>query len=195
VSELKDDEGLEFKEIGEMLGTSGVEAARRYRAIGALKGMENDELFTSKAEPSFYRLFHELVSLPVVRERFGWSTEDCAFTDTEKARSFFELICSDSKRDPKLLTFGDVRKLKLIMGNSKAEESLFDANQSLNEALRIAEQRKKSASASSILKEAKDSLSQIGVLHAKTLKAKDALVIAELIGLLEELKEIVERRA
>jgi hypothetical protein len=37
VSELKDDEDLEFKEIGETLGISSVEAARRYRAIGALK--------------------------------------------------------------------------------------------------------------------------------------------------------------
>ncbi|OFW08298.1 MAG: hypothetical protein A3G20_00365 [Acidobacteria bacterium RIFCSPLOWO2_12_FULL_59_11] len=42
VSELKDDEGLEFKDIGEMLGISSVEAARRYRAIGALKSMEQD---------------------------------------------------------------------------------------------------------------------------------------------------------
>ena len=42
---MKDDESLEFKDIGEMLGISSVEAARRYRAIGALKSMEKDELF------------------------------------------------------------------------------------------------------------------------------------------------------
>jgi hypothetical protein len=34
VSELKEDEDLDFKEIGETLGISSVEAARRYRAIG-----------------------------------------------------------------------------------------------------------------------------------------------------------------
>lgn len=64
VSELKEDEDLDFKEIGETLGISSMEAARRYRAIGALKQMEDDDLFSKKAEPAFYRLFHELVALP-----------------------------------------------------------------------------------------------------------------------------------
>jgi hypothetical protein len=195
VSELKDEEGQEFKEIGDMLGSSGMEAARRYRAIGALKAMENDELFSRKAEPSFYRLFHELVSLPKVRETFGWSSEQTKFTDVEKARSFFALICSDGRRDAKLLTYSDVRKLKSVIGNNKAEEALFDPEQPLTEAFRIAEQGKKSINASGILKEAKESLAQIGVLQARTLKQKDVAVIDELIGLLKELREIVERRA
>jgi DNA invertase Pin-like site-specific DNA recombinase len=43
VSELKNDEGLDFKEIGEMLGISSVEAARRYRAIGALQQMSTEQ--------------------------------------------------------------------------------------------------------------------------------------------------------
>ena len=195
VSELKDEEGQDFKEIGDMLGSSGVEAARRYRAIGALKAMETDELYSGKAEPSFYRLFHELVALPKVREWFGWSTELNRFTDVEKARSFFGLICSDGKRQAKLLTYGDVRKLKTVVGNAKAEEALLDPDQPITEVFRIAEQRKKSVDPSAVLKEVGESLAQIGVVEARKMKQKDIEAIDELIKLLKDLKGIVERRA
>ena len=194
VSELKDDEDLEFKEIGEALGISSVEAARRYRAIGALKQMEADELFSKKAEPAFYRLFHELVALPGVRERFGWSWEESAFDDTEKARQFFELICGDTKNDPKIKTYGDVRKLKSVVGNPKAEDSLFDTDEPLSEAIRIGEQGRKSEDASDLLGEAKASLMGIGLFQAQKLNKKDVAVIDELLKFLEELKKSVSRK-
>jgi hypothetical protein len=191
VSELKDEEGLEFKNIGEMLGISSMEAARRYRAIGALKSMEQDELFSKKAEPAFYRLFHELVALPEVRSRFGWSSDKNSFSDIDKARQFFELICSDGKEDPKLQTYGDVRKLKSVIGHPKAEDSLFNPEEPLSEAIRIGEQGRKSVDASALLDEAKASLAGIGVLQAQTLKPKDLSVIDELLKLLAQLKSIV----
>lgn len=191
VSELKDDEGLEFKDIGEMLGISSVEAARRYRAIGALKSMEQDELFSKKAERAFYRLFHELVALPDVRTRFGWSTEKNSFSDIEKARQFFELICSDDKEEPKLKTYGDVRKLKSVVGHPRAEDSLFNPEEPLSEAIRIGEQGRKSVDASDLLDEAKASLASIGILQAQKLRPKDLVVINELLSLLEQLKKNV----
>jgi hypothetical protein len=194
VSELKDDEHLEFKEIGEALGISSVEASRRYRAIGALKQMEGDELFSKKAEPAFYRLFHELVALPDVRKRFGWSSEEGAFEDTEKARQFFELICGDAKNDPKIKTYGDVRKLKSVVGNPKAEDSLFDTDEPLSEAIRIGEQGRKSVGASDLLGEAKASLMGIGLFQAQKLNKKDVAVIDELLKFLEELKKSVPKK-
>jgi len=195
VSELKDDEGLEFRQIGEMLGISSVEAARRYRAIGALKAMEGDDLFSKKAEPAFYRLFHELVSLPEVRERFGWSSEEDSFADMDKARQFFELICSDSKNDAKLQTFGDVRKLRSIIGHSKAEESLFDSEQPLSEAVRLGEQGRKSEDASDLLREAKENLAGIGFVQVSKLGPKDIAIIDELITLLKKLKHAAQSDA
>jgi hypothetical protein len=188
VSELKDDEGLEFQEIGEMLGFSSVEAARRYRAIGALKFMEQDELFSKKAEPAFYRLFHELVSLPDVRSRFGWSSEKNSFSDIDRARQFFELICSDGKEDAKLQTYSDVRKLKNVVGNPKAEACLFDPEQPLSEAFRLGEQGRRSADASDLLDEAKACLAGISFLQASKLTPKDIVAIDALITLLEKLK-------
>lgn len=191
VSELKDDEDVEFKEIGEMLGISSVEAARRYRAVGALKQMEDDELFAKKAEPAFYRLFHELIALPEVRTRFGWSAEKSAFSDMEKAREFFELICGDSKNEPKLKTYGDVRKLKSIIGHPKAEDSLFNPDEPLSEAIRIGEQGRKTVDASDLLDEAKASLAGIGLLQAQKLTAKDLGVVDELLNFLQQLKKAV----
>jgi hypothetical protein len=91
VSELKDYEALEFRDIGGTLGISSVEAARPYRAIGALKQMEGDELFSKRAEPAFYRLFHELVALPDVRSKFGWSSDRGAFVDVEKGASILRV--------------------------------------------------------------------------------------------------------
>jgi len=190
VSELKDDESLEFSQIAEMLGISSIEASRRYRAIGALKTMESDELFSRKAEPKFYRLFHEMVSLPEVRARFGWSTESLGFTDIEKGRLFFDLISSDGKHEAKLQTYGDVRKLKFIVGNNKAEDVLFDSSKQFSEAVRIGEQGKNKVDASSLLGEARESLSQIGVLHAKGLKVKDMQVISEMLEMLKALQQI-----
>jgi hypothetical protein len=190
VSELKDEEGLEFKNIGEMLGISSMEAARRYRAMCALKSMEQDELFSKKAEPAFYRLFHELVALPEVRSRFGWSSEKNLFSEIDKARQFFELICSDGKEDPKLQTYGDVRKLKTVIGHAKAEDSLFNPEEPLSEAIRLGEQGRKSVDAPALLDEAKASLAGIGVLQAQALKARDLAVIEELLKLLTQLKSI-----
>src|ERR1035437_3040755 len=186
VSELKDDEDLEFKDIGETLGISSVEAARRYRAIGALKQMEEDELFGKKAESAFYRLFHELVALPEVRARFGWSWDKNAFVDMEKARQFFELICGDGKTEPKVKTYSDVRKLKSVVGHPKAEDSLFDTDEPLSEAIRIGEQGRKSVDASDLLDEAKASLAGIGLLQAQKLTTKDMAVIDELLNFRSE---------
>jgi len=191
VSELKDDEGVEFREIGEMLGISSVEAARRYRAIGALKQMEEDELFEKKAEPAFYRLFHELVALPDVRKRFGWSAEKSAFSDMEKAREFFELICADGRTEPKLKTYSDVRKLKSVVGHLKAEDSLFDPDEPLSEAIRIGEQGRKIVDASDLLNDARASLAGIGLLQAQKLTAKDLNVVDELLNFLQTLKKAV----
>ena len=139
ILELKDAEGKEFKEIGDHLGISAVEVARRYRAMKALKSMENDELYSSSADPKFYRLFHELVSLPNVREKFGWNQEKEKFEVEDKARDFFELIApQDPDVEAKLKTYSDVRKMRTIVGNKNAEASLADPDQTFADALRHA---------------------------------------------------------
>lgn len=194
VSELRDEEELEFKEIGEMLGISSPEAARRYRAITALKHMENDELFSRKAEPSFYHLFHELVALPDVRVRFGWSPDNNTFEDVERARQFFELITSDGQHDVKLKSKDDIRKLKFIVGRPKAEDSLFDPEQAFSEAVRLGEHGKPPG-ASTLLADARESITGIGYAEAQTLTPADLKTINDLLVLLGKLKQTAEETA
>jgi hypothetical protein len=139
ILELKDEEGKDFKEIGDHLGISAIEVARRYRAMKALKAMENDELYSDAADPKFYRLFHELVSLPNVRVKFGWNQEEEMFDDEDKSREFFELISpQDPDTEAKLKTYADVRRLRTIIGIASAEASLSDPDQTLADALRLA---------------------------------------------------------
>jgi len=139
ILELKDEEGKDFKEIGDHLGISAVEVARRYRAMKALKAMEHDELYSDSADPKFYRLFHELVSLPNVRSKFGWNQEEEKFDDEDKSREFFELIApQDPDTEAKLKTFADVRKLRTIIGSRTAEVSLSDPDQTFADALKLA---------------------------------------------------------
>lgn len=127
------------------------------------------------------RLFHELVALPEVRSHFGWSTEKNAFSDPEKARQFFELISADGKTEPKIKTYSDVRKLKSVIGHPKAEDSLFNPDEPLSEAIRIGEQGRKTVGASELLDETKASLAGIGILQAQKLTSKDLAVIDELL--------------
>src|ERR1017187_9065950 len=139
ILELKDEEGKDFKDIGDHLGISAVEVARRYRAMKALKTMENDELYSSSADPKFYRLFHELIALPNVRTKFGWNQEKEKFGDEDKAREFFELIApQDPDVEAKLKTYSDVRKMRTIVGNKNAEASLADPDQTFADAMRLA---------------------------------------------------------
>lgn len=190
VAELKDEENLDFKAIGGTLGISSVEAARRYRAIAALKFMEQDDLFGDKTEPSFYRLLHEMVSSPEVRERFGWLHEQNTFSDVERAREFFQLVTGDAKHEPKLITYSDVRRLKLIVGNPLADESLLDPDQSLLDAIRIAEGAKIGATPSAILLDVEKALSRIGVAQAKAFTSADLKILENILDTIDGLQSL-----
>lgn len=127
IVELHDMEGQDYQSIANHLGISTMEVGRRYRAMRALKEMEKDELYSDRAHFDQYRLFHELISLPDVRAYFGWDEEALAFRDKERAREFYELIApSLDDASPKVRTYSDVRKLKLIVSHPKALALLLD---------------------------------------------------------------------
>jgi hypothetical protein len=136
ILEMVEQEGQDFEAIAKHLGLSKMETSRRYRAIKALKAMQEDEMYASVANPDLYNLFHELVANPDVRKFFSWNHELVKFDDQERARQFFELIApADSDQDAKIKTYIDVRKLRTIVGNPLAEAALFDPDQSLASAL------------------------------------------------------------
>ncbi|MBA2704183.1 MAG: hypothetical protein H0U60_10060 [Blastocatellia bacterium] len=195
VLELHDNEGYDFKTIGEHLGISTVEVARRYRAMKALKSMEADDLYAEKADPDFYRLFHELVSLPDVRVRFGWDATQDAFTDMERAREFYELIAPrEDDGDAKLKTYSDVRKLKFIVGESRAESILLDPDESLADALTAAENERgeidtSRASLTEVFNDILTKLEKTSINDLRRLRSKDMKSIEQIIAVLDEIKK------
>jgi hypothetical protein len=195
IQQLHNEEGQEFSSIADHLGLSTVEVARRFRAMNALKAMENDELYSEKAEPEYYRLFHELVSLPEVRTRFGWDSETDQFTNLDKAREIFELIAPQTREatDAKLKSYSDVRKLRIIINNPAAEEVLLDPARSFSDALaEVSQHRPSPAPKQSLIPEfLSETLLRIQQMtreELKTLTAKDKRQIRKII---EELNEIL----
>lgn len=196
IVELYEQEGQDFRSIADHLGISSVEVGRRYRAMQALKSMQQDELYTEQANYEHYRLFHELVALPEVREYFSWDEKQLKFTDTTKSREFFELIAPLNEEEPKLKAYSDVRKLKLLINYAKAIAVLLDPEKTLTDAIEIAEalQRETKDDASSslgeILAEINHNLSKIDVLSLKDISSTDVALIEKVISRLRQLIKV-----
>lgn len=191
ILQLVDEEGQQIDDVARHLNVSVVEARRRYRAIRALKSMENDELYSSVAKPEFYRFFHELISLPNVREFFSWNQDETTFRDQEKAHQFYELIePREPGSTPKLRTFIDVRQLRQVIGNSAAEAALLDPDQPLSAALALAQANQIAQVTSDIVNEARRFRR---VLEDAQIDAVSGLSI-ENIQFLEELASLISSR-
>lgn len=127
IVDLRDDHELEATEIADRLGLSVQEVNRRYRAFKALQQMELNEDYAEYANPSKYPLFHEAMSLPVVRTWLGWNDVDSKFDDLENEEQFYQLITPRRDEEtgqapqPKLKTYSDVRELKRILPNPEAK--------------------------------------------------------------------------
>jgi hypothetical protein len=80
-----------------------------------------------------------------------------AIDDARRSKPFpqpsVELICTDAKTEPKIKTYSDVRKLKSVIGRPKAEDSLFNPDEPLSEAIRIGEQGRETEDVSDLLSE------------------------------------------
>ena len=198
IIEFHDLEDQDFQSIANHLGITTMEVGRRYRAMRALKEMEDDELYADRATFDHYRLFHELVSLPDVRAHFGWDDESLKFRDKQRAREFYELVSPHSEEQPpKVRTYSDVRKLKLIVSHPKAVAVLLDPEKSLTEAIEIAESlvREKVSEGQDIgevVSEISQALSRLDVLAVKTLAPAEIKAIDDIIARLEQLKKFAK---
>ena len=191
ILQLVDEEGQQFDDIAKHLGLRITETRRRYRAIRALQSMENDEMYANVAKPQFYRFFHELVSLPTVREFFSWDHDGAVFQDQDRARQFYEMIEPlESGFAPKLRTFLDVRQLRVIIGNPTAEAALLDPDQSLASAIARAQPDEIMHLTTDLMNEARRFCR---VLEAAQIEAVSGLS-AEDVQLLEELENIISSR-
>lgn len=196
IVDLKDRHGLEASEIADRLGLSLQEVSRRYRAFKALQQMEQNEDYSEYTDPSKYPLFHEAMSLPVVRTWLGWNEQTLRFDDSEAEEQFYQLITprtdeeTGKKPEPKIRTFSDVRELKRILPNSEAKALLLDDSRSFLDALTIARKDEISKKWKSEVSEAAAALQKIGALEVKNLSKEDVAAIENLREMADQVLNI-----
>lgn len=192
VTELHDDHGLDRSEIAARLGMSVHEVNRRYRAFKALRQMEQDEEYGDRAQPTMYPLFHEAVSLPIVRDWLGWDETRAKFTQLQELEQFYELIAPLEREDQdsvdaKITTYSQVRSLRAILENADAKRVLLDPDRSFPEAAAIAKAEELSKSWATQVAEAVGALNAVSALELARLKSEDVEAIERLAAIAQQL--------
>lgn len=193
IADLKDVHGVELSDVGQKLGLSSNEVNRRYRAFKALEQMQNDDEFADLATAKLYPIFHEAVSLPLVREWLGWQSETFTFGNAEARENFFRMITPQptegdgAEQAPKISTYLDVRSLKEILVNPDAKADLLDLQRSIADALSIARTREKSRRWRVEVNDANTALNNVGALELQKFSDQDWSLVQELMKTAQDL--------
>lgn len=189
---MRDDLSLEAAEIAERLGLSTQEVNRRYRAFKALQQMQNDEEYGGYAIASMYPIFHEAVSLPIVRDEwFGWDANESRFENEDNLYTFYSLItpASDEEGEDgarKITTYAQVRELRSILPKPEAKRVLLDPHRSFQEAVNIARQDELRHMWATDVSAAISSLEAMGIQELKHLSDEDIELLQRLSALADE---------
>lgn len=181
--------GYDTTEVADRLGMTKHEVNRRYRALKALQQMQEDEEFADYALTAMYPLFHEAVSLPIVRTWLKWNDEQMAFEDEDRLRQFYSLITpsheqeddesSETPDGPKITTYSQVRELRSILPNAEATQLLLEPHHSFSEAVAIAKAEELSKTWKTQVTEAISALSSMSVFELETLDEEGLGTIAK----------------
>jgi len=187
VSTLKDKHKLDPAEIGERLGMTTTEVYRRYRAFKALQQMQNNDEFRAQAGSDKYPLFHEAVSLTVVKDWLGWDDKQYRFTKEEPLRQLYELLTKPeadpedgTAKEAKITAYSQVRELREILPHPDAKRVLLDPDRSFLDAVTIAKRDQLKHSWASLVAEATSALKAIGASELKSLAKDDFEAIKRL---------------
>ncbi|WP_324260963.1 ParB N-terminal domain-containing protein [Altererythrobacter sp. H2] len=191
IADLRDGHDLEAGEVADRLGMHVQEVNRRYRAYKCLQQMQNDEEYGEYANPAMYPIFHEAVSLPVLREWAGWDAATNAFKNDENRDLFYSLITphineEDPNPDaepaqPKIKSYGDVRQLRDILPNDEARACLLQDDKSLLDAQTIAKRDEISRKWRSEVGEASTALKKISAIEVEGFDDDDLTIINALV--------------
>lgn len=137
-------------------------------------------------------LYHEAVSLPVVRDRLKWDENNNTFTNAETLAHYYELItprdpAETGTEDPKITTYIQVRELRSVLPNIKAKRMLLDPSRSFFDAVSIAKREELSRSWVSQVTAAITSLESMGIGELKSLSQEDIAEINKLVAAAKDL--------
>jgi hypothetical protein len=191
IANMRDHLDLEASEVSERLGLSTHEVTRRYRAFKALEQMQKEEEYGGFAKPSMYPIFHEAVSLPVLRDWIDWNEAENKFENEDRLRSFYGLITPNEddegeQREPKITTRHQVRELRSILAKTEARRVLLDPHRSFQDALSIAKQDEFSRIWIANVSAAISSLETMGIQELKNLEPDELESLQKLNDLVSE---------
>lgn len=154
--------------------------------------MQEDEDYGGYSTPEMYPLFHEAVSIPIVRTWLSWNDESNSFTNIENLPQFYNLITptedeSGGSQEAKVQTYSQVRELRNILSKSEAKRILLDPSRSFQDAITSARQDEISRMWVWEVGAAIQSLETMGIKELKTLEGED-------IDLLRKLGQVVAER-
>lgn len=191
IVQMRDELELDAQAAAECLGLSTHEVNRRYRAFKALQQLQEDEEFGEYADAGMYPLFHEAVSLPIVRDWLGWSEEGAVFDNAETLRRFYDLITPSTdddgnEIDPKIVSYSQVRELRLILAKPEAKRLLLDPHRGFQDSLAAAHQEELAQSWASEVGAAVSALENMGVQQVRELSGDDVQLLERLSALIRE---------
>lgn len=197
IYDLKIKFGLDSQTIAERLGLSTQEVNRRFRAMNALRQGLDDEDFGDKIKPDMYALFHEAVSVPIIRNWLGWSDTTNTFDSTTEREQFYELLLPRSseelgkERPPKLQTYSDVRQLRDILPNAQAKASLLNIDEAYSTAIAAANQEQVKSKWREEVKRASQAVENISALDLISMTEEDLHLLRSLD---ENLRNMLETK-
>jgi hypothetical protein len=138
VFQLLHENQLSAREVASRLGLSVQEVNRRHRAFSALAQMTEDESFGDAVSPEMYPVFHEVVGQPSLRDWLGWDSDLFTFANSSNRELLYGWLAGTDGGDPKIKSFRDIRLLRQVMENEDAFTALTDDDQTLEQAVALA---------------------------------------------------------
>jgi hypothetical protein len=191
IVEMRDALRLDALETAERLALSTREVHRRYRAYKALQQLQDDEEYGDFAIAGMYPIFHEAVSLPIVRQWLGWNENLSVFEDDNNRDLFYGLITPSGDEEgkrvpPKLSGYSHIRELRKILANPHAKRILLDPDRNLQDAITAAHQDELARSWKADVDAAVLALKGMGIAQLKSLTDEDRRILKELRSLVGE---------
>lgn len=192
IVQMHDELDLDPQDVAERLALTTHEVNRRYRAFKALQQLQEDEEFGEYASSDMYPIFHEAISLPIVREWLNWDEGESKFRNQENTRIFYDLITpatddNDDKVEPKITSYAHVRELRHILAARDAVRILVDPHRSFQEAVAAAHQKELLKAWRDEVEAARSALDNMAVEQLRALNVEE-------LELLEGLQDLIGRR-
>ena len=85
-----------------------------------------------------YPVFHEVVGQPSMRDWLSWDPDSSTFANSSNRELLYGWLAGTDEADPKITSFRDIRLLRQVMENADAFLALTDDDQTLEQAVALA---------------------------------------------------------